>query len=172
MGFPRQEYWSGLPFSFPGDLSDSGIESASPAQAGRFFLSHQESPQVDVLAPPGMQKFPDQKLNTHPPQWKRRALATGPPRKSCWRLLRPAFPSAPYLEGWAGSPGASFFSAWVGVVGQKFNAGKPLPTHVKLCFSPAPHHQKTESLYMFFLKPFWTSLGGLPCSLLKGIFCD
>ena len=28
MGFPRQEYWSGLPFSFPGDLSDPGIESA------------------------------------------------------------------------------------------------------------------------------------------------
>ena len=31
MGFPRQEYWSGLPFSFPGDLPDSGIEPRSPA---------------------------------------------------------------------------------------------------------------------------------------------
>ena len=26
MGFSRQEYWSGLPFSSPGDLPDPGIE--------------------------------------------------------------------------------------------------------------------------------------------------
>ena len=31
MGFSRQEYWSGLPFPTPGDLSDPGIESRSPA---------------------------------------------------------------------------------------------------------------------------------------------
>ena len=31
MGFPRQEYWSGLLFPFPGDLPDLGIESVSPA---------------------------------------------------------------------------------------------------------------------------------------------
>ena len=31
MGFPRQEYWSGLPFASP------GIESVSPALAGGFF---------------------------------------------------------------------------------------------------------------------------------------
>ena len=30
MGFPRQEYWSGLPFSSPGDLSDPGIKPVSP----------------------------------------------------------------------------------------------------------------------------------------------
>ena len=30
MGFPRQEYWSGLPFPSPGDLPDPGIEPASP----------------------------------------------------------------------------------------------------------------------------------------------
>ena len=29
MGLSRQEYWSGLPFPSPGDLSDTGIESAS-----------------------------------------------------------------------------------------------------------------------------------------------
>ena len=29
MGFSRQEYWSGLPFSSPGDLPDSGIELGS-----------------------------------------------------------------------------------------------------------------------------------------------
>ena len=32
MGFPRQEYWSGLPFSSPGDLPGRGmIKPASPA---------------------------------------------------------------------------------------------------------------------------------------------
>ena len=31
MGFPRQEYWSRLPFPSPGDLPNSGIEPMSPA---------------------------------------------------------------------------------------------------------------------------------------------
>ena len=43
MRFSRPEYWSGLPFSSPGDLPDPGIEPRSPALqaisciAGRFF---------------------------------------------------------------------------------------------------------------------------------------
>ena len=39
MGFPRQEYWSGLLFLSPGDLSDPGIKPMSPALAGRFFIT-------------------------------------------------------------------------------------------------------------------------------------
>ena len=35
MGFPRQEWWRGLPFSFPGDLPHRGIEPRN--HAGRFF---------------------------------------------------------------------------------------------------------------------------------------
>ena len=31
MGFPRQEYWIGLPFLSPGDLPNPGIEPMSPA---------------------------------------------------------------------------------------------------------------------------------------------
>ena len=31
MEFSRQEYWCGLPFPFPGDLPDPGIEPRSPA---------------------------------------------------------------------------------------------------------------------------------------------
>ena len=42
MGFSRQEYQSGLPFPFPGDLSDPGIKPTSlkyPALAGVFFTT-------------------------------------------------------------------------------------------------------------------------------------
>ena len=44
MGFLRQEYWGGLPFPSPGDLTNPGIESTfleSPALAGRFFTTEQ-----------------------------------------------------------------------------------------------------------------------------------
>ena len=41
MEFPRQEYWSGLPFPPPGDLPNPGIESESPPSAGRFFTTEE-----------------------------------------------------------------------------------------------------------------------------------
>ena len=31
MGFPRQEYWSGLPFAFLGDFPNSGIKPGPPS---------------------------------------------------------------------------------------------------------------------------------------------
>ena len=43
MGFPWQEYWSGLPFPSLGDLPHPGTEPASPAPTGEFFTT----------APPG-----------------------------------------------------------------------------------------------------------------------
>ena len=46
MESPRQEYWNGLPFPSPEDLSGPGMEPAyltSPALAGRFVTT----------APPG-----------------------------------------------------------------------------------------------------------------------
>ena len=49
--FPRQEYWSELPFPTPGDLPNSGIEPASlesPASAGGSL----------PLAPPRKPKYP------------------------------------------------------------------------------------------------------------------
>ena len=39
VGFPRQEYWSGLPFPSSGDLLDPGIEPVSPALAGGFYAA-------------------------------------------------------------------------------------------------------------------------------------
>ena len=42
MGFPRQEYWDGLPFASPGNLPNPGIKPTSlvsPALAGGFFAT-------------------------------------------------------------------------------------------------------------------------------------
>ena len=39
MGFPRQEYFSGLPFPPPRNLPDPGIEPVFPTLAGGFFTT-------------------------------------------------------------------------------------------------------------------------------------
>ena len=52
MGFSRQEYRSGLPFSPSGDLPDSGIEPVSPvslALAGRFFATESSGKSLTIL---------------------------------------------------------------------------------------------------------------------------
>ena len=49
VGFPRQEYRSGLPFPFPGDLPNPGIEPGSPALQADSLLSEppgKPNPQV------------------------------------------------------------------------------------------------------------------------------
>ena len=50
MGFPRQEYWRGLPFPPPGDLLNPEIESMSPEstalQADSLLMSHWGSPWI------------------------------------------------------------------------------------------------------------------------------
>ena len=53
MGFSRQEYWSGLPFPSPGDLSNPGIEPRSPTL------------QADALPsePPGKPRWELKQLN-------------------------------------------------------------------------------------------------------------
>jgi len=39
VGFPRQEYWRGLPFPSSGNLPNPGIKPTSPALAGGFFTA-------------------------------------------------------------------------------------------------------------------------------------
>ena len=49
IGFPSQEYWSGLPFPSPVDLPDPGIKLTSLVrpvlQADTLLLSHREASQ-------------------------------------------------------------------------------------------------------------------------------
>ena len=47
MGLPRQEYWSGLPFPSPEDLSDPGIKPRSLALQADSLLSEPTRSEVD-----------------------------------------------------------------------------------------------------------------------------
>ena len=57
MGFPRQEYWSELPFPTPGDLPDPEIEFASPAlQVDSLGTSSQRArEQLSLFHCPGVE---------------------------------------------------------------------------------------------------------------------
>ena len=47
MGFSRPEYWSGLPFSPPGDLPNPGIEPRSPKTQAASLLSEPHNKSVN-----------------------------------------------------------------------------------------------------------------------------
>ena len=46
MGFPRQEYWSGLLFPSPGDLPHPGIETGFPPLQADSLLTEREGKQI------------------------------------------------------------------------------------------------------------------------------
>ena len=53
MGLPRQEYWSGLPFPSPGDLTDLEIDAVAPAVSPALWacclpLSHRKSTKLQI----------------------------------------------------------------------------------------------------------------------------
>ena len=53
MGFSRQEYWNGVSFPSPGNLSDPGIEPValmSPALAVSFFTTSATWETLETLA--------------------------------------------------------------------------------------------------------------------------
>ena len=52
MGFPLQEYWSGLPFLSPGDLLDPAIKPVSPVlQAASLPTEPSGKPSLDSVPP-------------------------------------------------------------------------------------------------------------------------
>ena len=73
MGFPRQEYSSGLLFPSPGDLFGPGIKPTFPALAGGFFtLSHQGSPELELKKKKQKLKVFKSETETQKGQRKRR----------------------------------------------------------------------------------------------------
>ena len=53
VGFPRQQYWSELPFPSPGDLPDPRVEPiahVSPTLAARFFTPEPLSTPTEIMS--------------------------------------------------------------------------------------------------------------------------
>ena len=72
MGFPRQEYWSGLQLPPSGDFLDPGVKSASPAfHVDSLPLSQQRKPHIiSTVIKIGCSKF------LHHQEWKFNLLIT------------------------------------------------------------------------------------------------
>ena len=47
MEFSRQEYWSGVPFPFPGNLPDPGVEPRRPTLQEDYLSS--EPPEIVII---------------------------------------------------------------------------------------------------------------------------
>ena len=58
VGFPRQEYWTGLPFPSAGDLPNPGIEPVSLALAGGFFITNATQSSHIKMSPKSYNKCP------------------------------------------------------------------------------------------------------------------
>ena len=66
MGFPRQEYRSGLPFPSPEDRPNPGIEPMSPALAGGFFTDWTTREALSISIPDLYFEFPHLPAETLP----------------------------------------------------------------------------------------------------------
>ena len=64
MRFPRLEYWSGLPFPSPEDLSDPGIEPTSSMLVNGFFTSEPPGKPSTLAYTLGSQLLEAQALET------------------------------------------------------------------------------------------------------------
>ena len=86
MGFPRQVYWSGLPFPSPGVLPDPGIEPVSPKnwQAGSLPLRPLGSPLA--IFPYG-NTWPQQCVNSQNRKTERRAKDESREKVPIWNVV-------------------------------------------------------------------------------------
>ena len=84
MGFPRQKYWTALPFPTPRDLPDPGMKPASPALTGGLFTTEPpgkpRNPR-DSGSIPGMGRYPGEG-NGYPPHY---SCLEKPMDRGAWR---------------------------------------------------------------------------------------
>ena len=79
MGFPRQEYWSGLPLPSPGDIPDRRMEPAYPVLAGGFFTTEPPGNRISALIKETLESSLQRK-NSH--LWIKKLARTRP--SVCW----------------------------------------------------------------------------------------
>ena len=94
--FPKQEYWSGLPFLSPGNLLDPGIKSTSPALTDSSPLAPPGKPTVTIFAVLSHSLVSDS-LRSHGLQPTRLLCPWDSPGKNtgvgCHALLQGIFPT-------------------------------------------------------------------------------
>ena len=81
MGFPGQEYCSGLPFPSAGDLLDPGTKPTSPALAGSLYrLRHKGSPSIREFSSVQFTRSASDSLRPHGLQHARPPCPSPTPR--------------------------------------------------------------------------------------------
>ena len=90
MGFSRQEYWSGLPFSSPGALPDPGNETVSPALQVDSLSTEPSGVSLDDWQQPPPGKQPSAKTELEK-KWSRAGLLG--------TVLQPALATIGYHQG-------------------------------------------------------------------------
>ena len=70
MGFPSQEYWSGLPFPPPGHLPDLGIEPVSPVEYQTYNCAEVNTLFISVFMIPGAESSTEEVLSNYQSQFE------------------------------------------------------------------------------------------------------
>ena len=141
MGFPRQEYQSGLSFPSPGDLPKPGIKPASPALADRFFTT-------EPSREPGF---------VYSSVWKRK---TGIVMSICRRrertLFISLFVSEPGLEigPWAQGPLGTLPILYQSPAAPKILSSSPVPFLKLGCFRKLSSDCRNRLLFTVLLFSF------------------
>ena len=112
MRFSRHEYWRGLPFPPLGDLPNPGIEPASPALAGEFFLTTE--PPGKPLETCTLTAMTTWRHREEVPTWKPRREVSGR-NQTCWHFSLGSLSSKivrKYVVVWSLSCVCLFASPW------------------------------------------------------------
>ena len=110
VGFPRQEYWSGLPLPPPGGLPDPGIKPASPVApslAGGFFTTEPPEKPIKYIQTTEVQKNVFQMI-----QGYRNVLQQQSNRRSSNLQAPKIFINTSSTTGWLGMTHALVFIGW------------------------------------------------------------
>ena len=131
MGFPRLEYWSGLPFSSPGDLPDPGIKPRSPASQADALPSEPPGKPEPTQMPTGVGKVMC--------EGDKQFVSSPADRMSTVESLREAG-LQPSISWWTCMPGVVNLSAFArgATTSDQFPSKTFFPTHTWASTAPLP----------------------------------
>ena len=155
MGFPRQEYWSGLSFPSPGDLPDSGIEPSSPTLQADSLpseppgnpLRHYSTCQLILSCPTEMHLWSLKEVNAYI-------------KYTTYHVYRPTFLVFPHLYVLENLLAMQETQVWL--LGQEDPLEKEMTTHSTILAWRIPWTEEPGGLHPWGLKELdtteWMSL--------------